>query len=104
MSHNSADVAFLSRTQLPESLAQNMRRVAFRHRCPTASMLIVWRVLVSSFLLKHLSFAVKVHCCSPRFREAMTKRTSDQYMEMADDDLEYELENIPVTESCDVVR
>jgi hypothetical protein len=34
----------------------------------------------------------------------MTKRTSDQYMEMADDELEYELENMPVTESCDVVR
>ena len=34
----------------------------------------------------------------------MTKRTSDQYMEMADDDLEHELENMPVTESCDVVR
>jgi hypothetical protein len=34
----------------------------------------------------------------------MTKRTSDQYMEMADGDLEYELENIPVTESCDVVQ
>lgn len=34
----------------------------------------------------------------------MTKRTSDQFLEMPDDELEYELENVPVTESCDVVR
>jgi hypothetical protein len=35
----------------------------------------------------------------------MTKRTSDQFMSAMDDgDLEYELENIPVTDSCDAVR
>jgi len=34
----------------------------------------------------------------------MTKRSSDQFMAMNDEDLEYELENEPVTESCDVVR
>ncbi|KAF1842934.1 uncharacterized protein K460DRAFT_367871 [Cucurbitaria berberidis CBS 394.84] len=34
----------------------------------------------------------------------MTKRTSDQYMAMNDDDLDDELENMPVTESCDVIR
>jgi hypothetical protein len=34
----------------------------------------------------------------------MTKRTSDQFMAVDDSDLEYELENMPVTESCDVIR
>jgi hypothetical protein len=34
----------------------------------------------------------------------MTKRTSDQFMAMNDNDLEYDLENVPVTESCDVIR
>jgi hypothetical protein len=34
----------------------------------------------------------------------MTGGTSDQSKDMSDGDLEYELENIPVTESCDVIR
>ncbi|KAF2030612.1 hypothetical protein EK21DRAFT_88734 [Setomelanomma holmii] len=34
----------------------------------------------------------------------MTKRTSDQFMAMDDDEPEYELEDVPMTESCDVVR
>jgi hypothetical protein len=34
----------------------------------------------------------------------MTKRASDQFMAMDDDQLELELEDMPVTDSCDVVR
>jgi hypothetical protein len=34
----------------------------------------------------------------------MTKCTSDQFMAMDDDQLDMQLENMPVTDSCDVVR
>jgi hypothetical protein len=34
----------------------------------------------------------------------MTKRALDQSMAMDDDELDYELEDMPVTDSCDVVR
>jgi hypothetical protein len=34
----------------------------------------------------------------------MTKRASDQFMAMDDDELDYQLEDMPVTDSCDVVR
>jgi hypothetical protein len=34
----------------------------------------------------------------------MTKRASDQFMAMDDDELDYELEDMPVGDSCDVVR
>ena len=34
----------------------------------------------------------------------MSKRKSDQIAAMTDDDLEYEIENMPMKENCDVVR
>ncbi|KAF2183131.1 hypothetical protein K469DRAFT_739956 [Zopfia rhizophila CBS 207.26] len=34
----------------------------------------------------------------------MPKRKSDQHAEVDDEDLEYELENMPVTDSCDAIR
>ncbi|KAH8708518.1 hypothetical protein GQ44DRAFT_627815 [Phaeosphaeriaceae sp. PMI808] len=34
----------------------------------------------------------------------MTKRTSDQFMAMDDEELDVELENIPITENCDQIR
>jgi hypothetical protein len=34
----------------------------------------------------------------------MTKRASDQFMAMDDEELDMELEDMPVTDSCDVVR
>jgi hypothetical protein len=34
----------------------------------------------------------------------MTKRTSDQFMAIDDETLQNEIENIPITESPDVIR
>jgi hypothetical protein len=34
----------------------------------------------------------------------MSKRKSDQYLEIDDDELDLELENEPMKDSCDVVR
>jgi hypothetical protein len=34
----------------------------------------------------------------------MSKRKSDMLAEIYDDDLDYELENMPMTDSCDTVR
>jgi hypothetical protein len=34
----------------------------------------------------------------------MSKRKSDQYLEVDDEELDMELENVPMKDSCDVVR